>query len=52
MSFTGYFEYLCSVSDTLNYLFPGVVLRGSDVPWDAYSDIEFNVPVRVNGDLL
>jgi NADH dehydrogenase (ubiquinone) Fe-S protein 2 len=47
-----------STADALNYSFTGVMLRGSGVPWDvrksppyhAHGDIEFDVPVGVNGD--
>ncbi|KAL8794292.1 MAG: hypothetical protein Q9195_003118 [Heterodermia aff. obscurata] len=47
-----------SAADALNYSFSGVMLRGSGVPWDvrksqpydAYGDVEFDVPVGVNGD--
>ncbi|KAJ5756053.1 NADH-ubiquinone oxidoreductase 49 kDa subunit [Penicillium manginii] len=44
--------------DALNMSFTGVMLRGSGVPWDirksqpydAYDQVEFDVPVGVNGD--
>ncbi|KAJ2904795.1 NADH-ubiquinone oxidoreductase 49 kDa subunit [Zalerion maritima] len=44
--------------DALNLSFTGVMLRGSGVPWDvrksspydAYDQVEFDVPVGVNGD--
>jgi NADH dehydrogenase (ubiquinone) Fe-S protein 2 len=47
-----------SVADALNYGFSGVMLRGSGVPWDirksqpydAYDQVEFDVPVGKNGD--
>ncbi|CAD0085418.1 unnamed protein product [Aureobasidium vineae] len=47
-----------SAADALNYSFTGVMLRGSGVPWDvrksqpydAYDQVEFDVPVGVNGD--
>lgn len=47
-----------SAADALNYSFSGVMLRGSGVPWDvrksqpydAYGEVEFDVPVGVNGD--
>jgi NADH dehydrogenase (ubiquinone) Fe-S protein 2 len=47
-----------SAADALNYSFTGVMLRGSGVPWDvrksqpydAYGEVEFDVPVGVNGD--
>jgi NADH dehydrogenase (ubiquinone) Fe-S protein 2 len=47
-----------SAEDALNLSFTGVMLRGSGVPWDvrksqpydAYGDVEFDVPVGVNGD--
>ena len=47
-----------SAADALNYSFSGVMLRGSGVPWDvrksqpydAYGDVEFDVPVGINGD--
>lgn len=47
-----------SAADALNYSFSGVMLRGSGVPWDvrksqpydAYDQVEFDVPVGVNGD--
>ncbi|KAG0650809.1 NADH-ubiquinone oxidoreductase 49 kDa [Hyphodiscus hymeniophilus] len=45
-----------SAADALNYSFTGVMLRGSGVPWDvrksqpydAYGEVEFDVPVGVN----
>jgi NADH dehydrogenase (ubiquinone) Fe-S protein 2 len=47
-----------SAADALNLSFTGVMLRGSGVPWDvrksqpydAYGNVEFDVPVGVNGD--
>ncbi|KAF8456311.1 NADH-ubiquinone oxidoreductase [Terfezia claveryi] len=47
-----------SAEDALNYGFSGVMLRGSGVPWDirksqpydAYDQVEFDVPVGQNGD--
>ncbi|KAL1855105.1 ndufs2, NADH ubiquinone oxidoreductase 49 kd subunit [Paecilomyces lecythidis] len=47
-----------SAADALNMSFTGVMLRGSGVPWDirksqpydAYDQVEFDVPVGVNGD--
>lgn len=47
-----------SAADALNYGFTGVMLRGSGVPWDirksqpydAYDQVEFDVPVGTNGD--
>ncbi|EHL03614.1 putative NADH-ubiquinone oxidoreductase 49 kDa subunit, mitochondrial [Glarea lozoyensis 74030] len=47
-----------SAADALNLSFTGVMLRGSGVPWDirksqpydAYDQVEFDVPVGVNGD--
>jgi NADH dehydrogenase (ubiquinone) Fe-S protein 2 len=47
-----------SAADALNYSFTGVMLRGSGVPWDvrksqpydAYGEVDFDVPVGVNGD--
>ncbi|KAL8647576.1 MAG: hypothetical protein Q9210_005479 [Variospora velana] len=47
-----------SAADALNYSFSGVMLRGSGVPWDvrksqpydAYDQVDFDVPVGVNGD--
>ena len=47
-----------SAADALNMSFSGVMLRGSGVPWDvrksqpydAYGEVEFDVPVGVNGD--
>lgn len=47
-----------SVADALNYGFSGVMLRGSGVPWDirksqpydAYDQVEFDIPVGKNGD--
>ncbi|KAK3383303.1 nife hydrogenase-like protein [Lasiosphaeria ovina] len=47
-----------SAADALNLGFTGVMLRGSGVPWDirksspydAYDQVEFDVPVGVNGD--
>ncbi|KXX78713.1 NADH-ubiquinone oxidoreductase 49 kDa subunit, mitochondrial [Madurella mycetomatis] len=45
-------------AEALNLSFTGVMLRGSGVPWDirksapydAYDQVEFDVPVGVNGD--
>ncbi|OJJ96538.1 hypothetical protein ASPACDRAFT_125190 [Aspergillus aculeatus ATCC 16872] len=47
-----------SAAEALNMSFTGVMLRGSGVPWDirksqpydAYDQVEFDVPVGVNGD--
>ncbi|KAK3694317.1 NADH-ubiquinone oxidoreductase 49 kDa subunit [Podospora appendiculata] len=47
-----------SAAEALNLSFTGVMLRGSGVPWDirksapydAYGEVEFDVPVGVNGD--
>ncbi|EFE36885.1 uncharacterized protein ARB_04412 [Trichophyton benhamiae CBS 112371] len=47
-----------TAAEALNYGFSGVMLRGSGVPWDirksqpydAYGQVEFDVPVGVNGD--
>ncbi len=47
-----------SAAEALNLSFSGVMLRGSGVPWDirksapydAYGEVEFDVPVGVNGD--
>jgi NADH dehydrogenase (ubiquinone) Fe-S protein 2 len=47
-----------SAADALNYGFSGVMLRGSGIPWDirkvapydAYDQVEFDVPVGKNGD--
>ena len=47
-----------SAADALNLGFTGVMLRGSGVPWDirksqpydAYDQVDFDVPVGVNGD--
>jgi NADH dehydrogenase (ubiquinone) Fe-S protein 2 len=47
-----------SAAQALNLSFTGVMLRGSGVPWDvrksspydAYDQVEFDVPVGVNGD--
>jgi len=44
--------------DALDYSFSGVMLRGSDVPWDlrksqpydCYNQMEFKIPVGKNGD--
>ena len=49
---------IISAADALNCSFSGVMLRGSGVPWDvrksqpydAYGDVEFDVPVGINGD--
>ncbi|KAL9035159.1 MAG: hypothetical protein Q9214_006716, partial [Letrouitia sp. 1 TL-2023] len=49
---------IVSAADALNYSFSGVMLRGSGVPWDvrksqpydAYDQVEFDVPVGINGD--
>ncbi|KAI5862217.1 NADH-ubiquinone oxidoreductase 49 kDa subunit [Durotheca rogersii] len=45
-------------NEALNLSFTGVMLRGSGVPWDvrksqpydAYDQVEFDVPVGINGD--
>ncbi|KAF3939948.1 hypothetical protein ABW19_dt0207392 [Dactylella cylindrospora] len=45
-------------AEALNYSFSGVMLRGSGIPWDirksqpydAYDQVEFDVPVGINGD--
>ncbi|KAF7560855.1 hypothetical protein G7046_g3297 [Stylonectria norvegica] len=47
-----------SAQEALNLSFTGVMLRGSGVPWDirksqpydAYDQVEFDVPVGTNGD--
>jgi NADH-quinone oxidoreductase subunit D len=47
-----------SKQDALDYSFSGVMLRGSNVPWDlrksqpydCYEQMEFNIPVGTNGD--
>jgi len=47
-----------SAADALNYSFTGPMLRASGVPWDvrksqpydAYDQVEFDVPVGINGD--
>ncbi|EPS40585.1 hypothetical protein H072_5547 [Dactylellina haptotyla CBS 200.50] len=47
-----------SAAEALNYSFSGVMLRGSGIPWDirksqpydAYDQVEFDVPVGINGD--
>lgn len=47
-----------SAKDALDMSFSGVMLRGSGIPWDirksqpydAYDQVEFDVPVGVNGD--
>ncbi|BFZ55987.1 ndufs2, NADH ubiquinone oxidoreductase 49 kd subunit [Savitreella phatthalungensis] len=47
-----------SAEAALNYSFSGVMLRGSGIPWDvrktqpydAYADMEFDIPVGQNGD--
>lgn len=47
-----------SAAEALNLSFTGVMLRGSGVPWDirksqpydAYGEVEFDVPVGVRGD--
>ena len=47
-----------SAADALNMSFTGVMLRGSGVPWDvrksqpydAYGQVDFDVPVGMNGD--
>ncbi|XP_049794077.1 NADH-ubiquinone oxidoreductase 49 kDa subunit-like isoform X2 [Schistocerca nitens] len=47
-----------SVEDALNYGFSGVMLRGSGIKWDlrktqpydAYDEVEFDVPIGTNGD--
>ncbi|XP_013414127.1 NADH-ubiquinone oxidoreductase 49 kDa subunit isoform X1 [Lingula anatina] len=47
-----------SAEDALNYGFSGVMLRGSGIKWDlrktqpydAYEDMDFDIPIGVNGD--
>ena len=47
-----------SAKDALNYGFSGVMLRGSGIAWDlrktqpydAYNEVEFDVPIGSNGD--
>ncbi|OAA62018.1 NADH-ubiquinone oxidoreductase [Niveomyces insectorum RCEF 264] len=47
-----------SAEEALNLSFSGVMLRGSGVPWDirksqpydAYDQVDFDVPVGINGD--
>ena len=47
-----------SAEDAMAYGFTGVMLRGSNVPWDlrkaqpydCYDEVEFDVPVGLNGD--
>jgi NADH dehydrogenase (ubiquinone) Fe-S protein 2 len=47
-----------SAAEALNLSFTGVMLRGSGIPWDirksqpydAYDQVEFDVPVGTNGD--
>jgi len=47
-----------SAEDALNYGFSGVMLRGSGIKWDirksqpydAYGEVEFDVPIGVRGD--
>jgi len=47
-----------SKQDALDYSFSGVMLRGSNVPWDlrksqpydCYEQMDFNIPVGKNGD--
>lgn len=47
-----------TAADALNYGFSGVMVRGSGIPWDvrksqpydAYDQVEFDVPVGKNGD--
>ncbi|XP_046980336.1 NADH-ubiquinone oxidoreductase 49 kDa subunit-like [Schistocerca americana] len=47
-----------SAEDALNYGFSGVMLRGSGIKWDlrktqpydAYDEVEFDVPIGTNGD--
>lgn len=47
-----------TAKQALDYSFTGVMLRGSGVPWDlrkvapydAYDQVEFDVPVGTNGD--
>lgn len=49
---------IVSAEDALNLGFSGVMVRGSGIKWDirksepydAYADMEFDVPVGVNGD--
>ncbi len=47
-----------TAEDALNMGFSGVMLRGSGIKWDlrkqqpydAYADMEFDVPVGIKGD--
>ena len=47
-----------TAEEALDWSFTGVLLRGSGVPWDLrrsqpyeiYSDIDFDIPVGINGD--
>lgn len=47
-----------SAEDALNYGFSGVMLRGSGIKWDlrktqpydAYADMDFDVPIGTKGD--
>jgi NADH dehydrogenase (ubiquinone) Fe-S protein 2 len=49
---------IVSAKDALNYGFSGVMLRASGIPWDlrkmqpydAYKDVEFDVPIGRKGD--
>lgn len=49
---------LVTAQQALDYSFSGVMLRGSGIPWDlrkeqpydAYADMEFDIPVGKNGD--
>ncbi|XP_067937183.1 NADH-ubiquinone oxidoreductase 49 kDa subunit-like [Watersipora subatra] len=49
---------IVSAEDALNYGFSGVMLRGSGIKWDlrkaqpydAYDQVDFEVPIGVNGD--
>lgn len=47
-----------TAKEAMDYSFSGVMLRGSGIPWDirkvapydAYDQVEFDIPVGVNGD--
>ena len=49
---------IVSKQDALDYSFSGVMLRGSNVPWDlrksqpydCYEQFEFKIPIGKNGD--
>lgn len=49
---------IVKAADALNWGFSGVMLRGSGIKWDirktqpydAYSELEFDIPVGINGD--